>query len=173
MLLANNDRGKYQMKATTNNQTVPQLIGLVRAIRDCCQRNEYEMCQQLALTASQFACLLAMPETSALNVHQLGEALKLSPSRASRIVDSLVREGLLDRRTTAKDRRQQHLTLTAPGRAKWHKAHTLLMECEKKLLSQLPAQRSRDLEAALKTLINALTEGGRVKKVAKNSALAV
>jgi DNA-binding MarR family transcriptional regulator len=161
------------MKGATKKQTVPLLIGLVRAIRDCCQRKEDEMCRQLVLTASQFACLLAMPEISALNVHQLGEALKLSPSRASRIVDSLVREGLLDRRTTANDRRQQHLTLTSDGRAKWHKAHMLLMECEQNLLSQLSAQRSRDLEEALKTVINALMQGGRVKKVAKNSALPV
>jgi len=151
------------MESTPKNQTDLLLNGLVRSIRDCCQRKEGEMCQQLALTASQFACLLAMPETSALNVHQLGEALGLSPSRASRIVDSLVREGLFDRQTTDNDRRQQHLTLTSPGRAKWHKAHMLLMECEQKLLSQLSAQPSRDLEEALKTVINALMQGGRVK----------
>ena len=161
------------MKVATKKQTVPLLIGLVRTIRDCCQRKEGEMCQQIALTSSQFACLLAMPEISALNVHQLGEAMGLSHSRASRIVDSLVREGLLDRQTTANDRRQQHLTLTSAGRTKWHKAHMLLMECEQKLLSQLSAQPSRDLEEALKTVIKALMQGGRVKKVAKNSTLAV
>jgi DNA-binding MarR family transcriptional regulator len=161
------------MESAPKNLTVPLLIGLVRTMRDCCQRKEGEMCQQLALTASQFACLLVMPETSALNVHQLGESIGLSPSRASRIVDSLVREGLLDRQTTANDRRQQHLTLTSAGRAKWHKAHMLLMECEQKLLSQLSAQRSRELEEALKTVINALMQGGRAEKVAKKSALAV
>ncbi len=160
------------MKNTPKHQTGTLLIGLVRTIRDCCQRKEGEMCQQLTLTASQFTCLVAMPETSALNVHQLGEAIGLSPSRASRIVDSLVREGLLDRQSTANDRRQQHLTLTSAGRAKWHEAHMLLMECEQKLLSQLSAQHSRDLEEALKTVINALMQGGRAKKVAKKSALA-
>jgi DNA-binding MarR family transcriptional regulator len=163
MLLAKNAKGIYRMEVSTKNQTVPLLIGLVRTIRDCCQRKEGEMCRQIDLTASQFTCLLAMPETSALNVHQLGEAIGLSPSRASRVVDSLVREGLLDRQTTANDRRQQHLSLTSRGRAKWHKAHMLLMECEQKLLSQLSAQRSRDLEEALKTVIDALKQGGRVK----------
>ena len=161
------------MENTPKHQTGPLLIGLVRTIRDCCQRKEGEMCQRLALTASQFSCLVAMPETSSLNVHQLGEAIGLSPSRASRIVDSLVREGLLDRQTTVNDRRQQHLTLTSAGRAKWHKAHMLLMECEQKLLSQLSAQRSRDLEEALKTVINALKEEARKQQEMKDSALAV
>ena len=76
------------------------MIGLVRAMRDCCQRQEGEMCHKLSLTASQFACLLAMPETGELTVHQVAKVMGLSPSRASRIVDSLVREGLLERQTT-------------------------------------------------------------------------
>lgn len=162
------------MKGVPKNTAVPLLIGLVRTMRDCCQRQEGEMCRKLGLTPSRFACLLAMPEQAGeLNIHEVAEVMGLSPSRASRIVDSLVREGLLDRQTTVNDRRKQHLTLTSAGRAKWHKAHMLLMECEQKLLSQLSAHRSRDLEEALKTVINALMQGGRVKKVAKNSALAV
>ena len=43
----------------------------------------------------------------------------LSPSRASRIVDSLVRGGLLARRTMDQDRRTQLVTLTSAGREKW------------------------------------------------------
>ncbi len=84
------------------------------------------MCHQLALTASQFACLLAMPETGELTVHQVAKAMGLSPSRASRIVDSFVRTGLLDRKTSDQDRRRQLLALTPAGRTKWQTAHRLL-----------------------------------------------
>jgi DNA-binding MarR family transcriptional regulator len=154
------------MISNQHNQAVPLLIGLVRTLRDCCQRKEGEMCHQLALTSSQFACLLSMPETGSLNVRELGEALGLSPSRASRVVDSLVGEGLLDRQATANDRRQQHLTLTAAGRTKWHQAHGLLAECEQKLLSHLSAQQSLALEEALKMVINALKEGVQEEKEA-------
>lgn len=147
------------MQGSPKNSAVPRLIGLVRAMRDCCQRQEGEMCHKLALTASQFACLLALPETGDLTVHQVAKAMGLSPSRASRIIDSLVRQGLLERQTTASDRRQQHLTLTLAGRSKWHTAQMLLVECEQKLLSQLTAQGSRDLEEALKTVINAMSHG--------------
>jgi DNA-binding MarR family transcriptional regulator len=156
------------MPGTSKKQTVPSLMGLVRTIRDCCQRKEGEMCDQLGLTASQFACLLAIPETGALNVQQISEAMGLSQSRTSRVVEALVREGLCDRQTMADDRRQQHLTLTSVGREKWYKAHKLLLECEQKLLSQLSADRSRKLEEALKTVINALMQGDQVKRMAKN-----
>ena len=74
------------------------------------------MCQKLGLTASQFACLLALPEQAGeFNVHQVAEVMGLSPSRTSRIVDSLVRDGLLSRRTLDSDRRTQLVALTSTG----------------------------------------------------------
>ena len=144
------------MKSVSRNPAVPLLIGLVRTIRDCCQRQEGEMCRKLALTPSQFACLVAMPEPAAeLNVHQVAKVMGLSPSRASRIVDSLVRDGLLARRTLDQDRRTQLVSLTSTGQEKWQEAQKLLTECERKLLAHLPPQHSRELAETLKTLINA------------------
>jgi DNA-binding MarR family transcriptional regulator len=146
------------MSSPPEQSAVPRLVGLVRALRDCCHRQEGEMCHQLALTASQFACLLAMPETGARNVHEVGQTMGLSPSRASRVVDSLVRSGLLDRGAADNDRRKQILTLTSLGRTKWLAAHKLLLECEQKLLSHLTTQRSRELEEAFKSVIKALVK---------------
>ncbi|MFZ0928503.1 MAG: MarR family transcriptional regulator [Syntrophobacteraceae bacterium] len=143
------------MKGNPQKNAVPLLIGLIRIIRDFCQRQERETCHKLALTSSQLAFLLAMPEQAEFNVHQVAEVMGLSPSRASRVADSLVRHGLLSRRTVDSDRRIQLLALTAAGRTKWQAARSLLAECEQKLLSKLTAKGSRELEAILKTLVDA------------------
>ena len=152
------------MTGPLEKTAVPPLISLVRAMRDCCQRQEGEMCQKLGLNVSQFACLLAMPETGELTVHQVAKAMELSPSRASRIVDSLVQENLLERKTSTNDRRQQYLGLTSAGRSKWQMAHTLLVECEQKLLTHLSGQKSKDLEELLTAVINAMTQGVWTRK---------
>lgn len=144
------------MKTVSQNPAVPLLTGLVRAIRDCCQEKEGMLCKKLGLTRSQFACLVALPEPAAeLNVHQVSTAMGLSPSRACRVVDSLVRGGLLVRRTMDNDRRIQLVALTAAGRKKWQQAQKLLTECEEKLAGQLPAERTQELAKTLKTLIDA------------------
>jgi DNA-binding MarR family transcriptional regulator len=144
------------MKVVTQNPAVPRLTGLVRTIRDCCQQKEGMMCRKLALTPSQFACLVAMPEQATeLNVHQIAKVMGISPSRASRVVDSLVRGGLFSRRTMDNDRRTQLVALTSAGQEKWQEAHKVLAECERKLLAHLPAKRTRELEETLKMLINA------------------
>jgi len=144
------------MKGVAQNPAVPLLTGLVRTIRDCCQRQEGVMCRKLALTPSQFACLVAVPSPDVeLNVHQVAKVMGLSPSRTSRIVDALVRGGLFSRRTLESDRRTQLVTLTTDGQEKWQEAHKLLAECEKRLLGHLPPQRTEDLAETLKTLITA------------------
>jgi DNA-binding MarR family transcriptional regulator len=161
------------MQGPPENHTIPRLIGLVRTLRDCCQRQEGEMCHKLSLTPSQFTCLLCMPETGDVTVHQVVKVMGLSPSRASRIVDSLVRDGLLERRTADKDRRRQFLALTAAGRAKWQTAHELLVACEQKLVSHLSAPQSRELAEAFQVVINALIQETQNKKVVNGSAVAV
>ena len=144
------------MKTVSQNPAVPLLTGLVRAIRDCCQEKEGMLCKKLGLTRSQFACLVALPEPAAeLNVHQVSTAMGLSASRACRVVDSLVKGGLLVRRTMDNDRRIQLVALTAAGRKKWQQAQKLLAECEGKLAGQLPAERTQELAKTLKTLIDA------------------
>ncbi len=156
------------MEGNSKNSTLPRFTGLVRTIRDCCQRQEGEMCRKIALTPAQFACLLAFPEkTSELKVNQVSAAMELSHSRASRIIDSLVRQGLLRRRTLDIDRRTQLVALTAAGQEKWQAAHEQLVECERRLLAHLPPTRSRELEEALKTLAQAWSTGlrpGRFQK---------
>jgi DNA-binding MarR family transcriptional regulator len=144
------------MESNPKDHAVPLLTGMVRTIRDCCQRQEGEMCRKLGLNPSQFACLLAMPEQAGeFTVHEVAEVMGLSPSRASRIVDSLVRGGLLSRRTLNSDRRTQLVTLTSAGRSKWQEAHKLLADCERKLLANLSPQRKRELAETLKDLIQA------------------
>jgi len=144
------------MKGVTPNPALPLLTSLVRTVRDCCQRQEGVMCRKLALTPSQFACLVAVPEPAAeLSVHQVAKVMGLSPSRASRVVDTLVRGGLLARRTLAQDRRTQLVSLTSDGQEKWQEAQELLVECERRLLAHLPPKSKQDLAETLKTLINA------------------
>lgn len=144
------------MKRVAPHAAVPLLTGLVRTIRDCCQRQEGALCRKLALTPSQFAGLVAIPNPAAeLNVHQVAKVMGLSPSRTSRIVDALVRGGLFSRRTLESDRRTQLVALTPDGQEKWQEAHQLLAECEKKLLGHLPPQHTQELAETLKTLINA------------------
>jgi len=144
------------MDPSSSKPPVPLLTGLIRTIRDCCQRQEGQLCHKLDLTPAQFACLVAMPDpASTLSIQQVAKIMGLSQSRTSRVVDALVRGGLFSRRTMDSDRRTQMVSLTPAGREKWQEAHRLLSECEKRLLRHLPPKRAQELAETLQTLISA------------------
>lgn len=144
------------MTASKPSDSAPYLTGLVRTLRDCCQRKEAAMCKQLRLTSSQFAFLVALPSQDAeWTVQDAAKALALSHSRSSRLVDTLVRKGLLHRESMPGDRRKQRLVLTPSGQRMWQAIHKLFQECEQKLRAAMPARVARDLESTLQSFIRA------------------
>ncbi len=131
------------------------LMALIRQLRDCCQRKEDELCRQLSLNNSQFACLLLFPSSGSVGVNELSGILKLSVSRTSRIADSLVREGFVSRRTPETDRRAQSLRLTPKGRKARAAINRLTTECESRLLAHLPPERASTIQSEIEHLIRA------------------
>jgi DNA-binding MarR family transcriptional regulator len=70
------------------------------------------------LTASSHEVLyrLVRADNGQLSVTSLAENVVISPSRVSRVVDDLVREGLVERRPCEKDARISYATVTEEGR---------------------------------------------------------
>jgi len=150
------DPGPGALANTDAASSLPLLVSLVRAMRDCCQRQEKEICRKLSLTPSELACLLAIQERDhKFSVHEVAKLMGLSQSRASRVIDSLACDGLLHRQTADSDRRTQLLALTPAGLKKWYAARKLMIECEQKVLASLTPQKSREMEELLKTLLKA------------------
>ena len=137
------------------------LMTLVRQLRDCCQRKEDELCGQLSLNSSQYECLLLFPESGSVSVNELSGILKLSVSRTSRIIDTLVRGGFLSRRTPDTDRRSRRLRLTPKGRVSRKTIDRLVAECESRLMAHLPARRVPEIRREIEALIKAFDRGTR------------
>jgi DNA-binding MarR family transcriptional regulator len=84
------------------------------------------------MTVPQFRALAHVNADPECAPSQLAESLMLSRPAITRLLDELVRKGLLVRRPDADDRRRQLLSLTAEGRARlesyYGQARTLLAE---------------------------------------------
>ena len=72
---------------------------------------------ELRLGFTQLAALYVLVDGGTTTIADLADALNRSPSATSRLVDGLVRRGLLERRPEAEDRRQRTLWLTQKGQA--------------------------------------------------------
>ncbi|MFT2752261.1 MarR family winged helix-turn-helix transcriptional regulator [Clavibacter sp. Sh2088] len=69
----------------------------------------------LGLTASQFEIILVLSKYGPITLRELGELIVCETASPSRIVDTLVRRGLVERSVDAKDRRAVALSLTNEG----------------------------------------------------------
>ena len=100
-------------------------------------------------TIAQIAALHLLDQSPEMRVLALAEVLGRSPSATSRLVDSLVKRGLVTRVEHAEDRRAKLLSLTAAGtrlveRISQDRAKVILGSAR-----SLPVAMREDLAAAL------------------------
>ncbi len=72
---------------------------------------------ELNLGFTQLAALYALGDSGTMTMADMADTLGRSPSAVSRLIDSLERRQLVERRQDAEDRRQRTLTLTGRGKA--------------------------------------------------------
>ena len=124
----------------THSQTIAQLD------------EELEREHGLPLTSYEVLLYLADSEDQALRMGELAERLFLSRSGLTRLIDRLVKAGLVERATCESDRRGSFARLTAEGRKRFDAARpTHLRGVREHFLSKLDERRPRSARRDLGT----------------------
>jgi DNA-binding MarR family transcriptional regulator len=111
------------------------------------------------VTMSQCVTLEVLHLEGPKPVRELAASLGLDTSTVTRVVDVLVREGMLERaRDEGGDRRRVYVSLTRRGRGLAER----LLECSdgytERILGRIPADRREDVLHAMGVLVDALDE---------------
>jgi DNA-binding MarR family transcriptional regulator len=111
------------------------------------------------VTMSQCVTLELLQQEGAKTVRDLADGLGLDTSTVTRVVDVLVRDGLLRRaRDEKRDRRRVFVSLTERGR----KLAKQLEACSdaycERILARIPRDRREDVLHALRVLVDAIDE---------------
>jgi DNA-binding MarR family transcriptional regulator len=111
------------------------------------------------VTMSQCVTLELLQQEGAKTVRELANGLGLDTSTVTRVVDVLVRDGLLRRaRDEKRDRRRVFVSLTERG----HRLAKQLEACSdaycERILTRIPRDRREDVLHALRVLVDAIDE---------------
>jgi len=128
-------------------------------LRSCCERMEQQVREQAGLTEAQCWLLTCMPADEPVSTGQVCVDAGLSPSRGGRIVEELVKSGLLARRPDPADRRVARVGLTERGRAIKRQVDEMLQACEAEVVSRLAPTELATVETGLALLLRALDAG--------------
>jgi len=130
-------------------------------------RSEIRQHRRVDLTVPQLRALAFLSNHDAASLAALAEHLGLSWPAASRMVDTLVRRGLVTRAAQAADRRRIAMSLTARGRAAFDVARSAAQAALAARLASCTAAQRRVVSQAMDILHQAFAGGGDPEATAK------
>ncbi len=108
-----------------------------------------EQLRAIDLSVPQCDVLTTLTEAEGISQQELAQRLYVTKGNISGLLDRLERAGLVERRSTAVDRRQYSIHLTASGRAAAERAIALQHALIAATLGRLPAEKLAEFEALL------------------------
>jgi len=129
---------------------IAEIMELQRKFDRARRQNEVDIWMSLPITMAQLKCLFFISNQGSTNSRKLAEALRVTPTNITGIIDRLVQQGLVNRARDAQDRRIVVLKATTKGK----RLVDNLRERKRSHLSKVLAYMSKD---ELTTLYRGLT----------------
>jgi len=140
-----------QMKEETG-ELMEVLGGLSQVLRCCCRDEAF--CE--GVTFHQFMILDAVAGKKELQMADLHKLLSVEKSTTTRLVNPLIKKGLLRRVQAQHDLRAVKLVLTRQGNDTHTKVLACLTEFYQRVLGNIPAKKRSDVLESVKIFITAI-----------------
>jgi DNA-binding MarR family transcriptional regulator len=140
-------------KAKQNNQEILTLISDLCQVIRCC-RQDAVFCEDV--TFSQFLILNQVAKKGTLKMLELHQILAVDKSTTTRLVNPLVRQGLIKREKSDHDSRAANLILTPAGKEVHKKVWLCLQGFVDAIGRTIPDEKKTNVYEAVKLFINAV-----------------
>jgi DNA-binding MarR family transcriptional regulator len=129
-----------------------RLFELILAVKRKCQRNEEQIQEELGLSQAQFNALIVMDDEREISGCEFAKRMALSPSRGSRILNTLVAGGYARVVPGSEDRRAIMISLTPAGKGIKRRIIGRMAACESRISAGLDPASVAQVRHALELL---------------------
>ncbi len=133
----------------SKNKTAEHLADLTFSLLARCQEKEAWLAEKHGLFQSEFKCLRLFGSDESLNNTQISKRMKLSPSRLTRIIDTLVEKGYMKREIEQYDRRNMRVFLSRRGKILTNKLNKAFVEIHSEILKDIDVSQHEPLITAM------------------------
>jgi MarR family transcriptional regulator, transcriptional regulator for hemolysin len=124
------------------------------------RRNFDRRAQSVGLTRAQWSVLVHLRRQDGIRQNELANLLEVQPISLTRMIDRLVKSGLVERRNDPKDRRANRIFLTKKVHPLLTQLRGLGKETREEAFADIPqAERERFMETLLKIRANVAERG--------------
>lgn len=129
-----------------------RLFELILAVKRKCQGTEEQIQAELGLSPAQFHGLIVLDDGQEITGCDFAGRMALSPSRGSRVLNTLVTDGYVKTRSRPDDRRSITVCLTPRGRRTKQRIARRMEACESRICTGLDRQSLHQVVHALELL---------------------
>lgn len=137
---------------------------------DCCVDDVGEMVRKLVrmfqlferdqikihgFTTTQCYTLLEIDKAGSIAMNELSDRMNLNSSTMTRVMDTLVRDGYIERQKSAEDRRLVLVSLSAAGKTSAMKLNSSVNAYYKKVMESIPEGKLADILQSADILVHA------------------
>ncbi len=133
-----------------------KLQSLITEMVECCQdKNLYEI-NKFGLPYAEINCLMLFKGERYLTVKNIARRLDVAKSRVTKLVESLIGKGLLDRINDPRDARIKLISTTQAGRSRLEEIDVFHKKIHQKILLQLDLDERKNMLSFLERLRSAM-----------------
>jgi DNA-binding MarR family transcriptional regulator len=125
------------------------IVELIFELKFACMSKELSIREKLGLSPAEYRGILSMQPGKAVSCMQLSNAMGLSKSRGSRVVDKLINNGYLKEAKKEADKRVINVILTRTGETALKEINSIMKECETAILKNVPKSELRSFTNTL------------------------
>ncbi|TKJ39128.1 hypothetical protein CEE37_11965 [candidate division LCP-89 bacterium B3_LCP] len=138
------------------NDRAFQFYELLKDITSCCQEREILQAAKYNLTISEARCLISLELNACKTTADLADNMLVAKSRVTRVVDGLVKKGLVGRCEDKDDRRICQVSLTNEGNRIAVDLFGFILSLHEEVLGKLPDDLRDDTITNLSLLRDAM-----------------
>jgi DNA-binding MarR family transcriptional regulator len=129
------------------------LLDLIIELKKGCMEDEQQIRTLCHVSLAEYKAVMEINVTERITCNVLSKKMGLSPSRGSRITDSLVRKKYLIRMTNSKDRRSFVLSLSSKGIKIKEQIERERNNCERRIREKLSTEELELIKEGLELII--------------------
>ena len=133
-----------------------KIIDLIFRLKSGCGEKEDSMWSKLKLSPAEFRGIIALTPKTVIPCKALCSKMGLSPSRGSRLVEKLKKNGYLKEVISEGDRRIMNITLAPKGIKTREKIGVMLEDCERKIVKTIPKPEIDTVVKSLSKIMDVL-----------------
>ena len=114
------------------------IVEMIFELKFACMSKEESIREKLDISPAEYRGILSLRPGKVVSCMQLSNAMGLSKSRGSRVVDKLIASGYLKEAKKVDDKRVFNIMLTKAGEKALREINILMKECETAILKNVP-----------------------------------